>query len=191
MFAGDKEGLIFLPAQRHGWMQELSTGWVSPAYGNRIPGQVLHYRTRAALPVEFVVLLLPAGFGLRTWGTFTQIDKGAASASVRGYRYNSHDARHFLFFAEKNRRWELNSWASDAQFLYCGVDSRDGKCHWVFCEGSSIEWNGRPVVSFERPVSRWEWVGMGDTTRVFCSEESSRGQVFEEGLKALQTVLKD
>jgi len=175
----DKAGLAFLSPDGHGWFKELSRGRVSPVYGREESNLVLSFHTRAQLPAEIAVLLLPLGFGSGETGTLTQTTIGPESAPVHCFIYETQQECSHIFFAERNQRWEFGPWASDAVFLYHGVFPHEGRVHWVLCEGSYIDAGGQRVVTCRRPVERWEFVSGGTVRQVFCSEESEVTQVLD------------
>lgn len=54
------QGLLLLPLQTGGLSCHISQAEISPSYGVRLPAPLLRYEKQAALPAEFVTVLLPA-----------------------------------------------------------------------------------------------------------------------------------
>lgn len=59
VFRSQGAALSIRGCDRHGWFEEVVSEDWSPAYGEKQSHNVLHFRTRAGLPAEFVTLLLP------------------------------------------------------------------------------------------------------------------------------------
>lgn len=188
VWARGDEGLVLLPAEGHGWSQQITQGEDAPVYGKIVPSHVLSFRTRARLPAEFAVLLLPVETADPQLGVLDRLDDGAADAPVRGYRHARFDELHFMFFAAPGRRWELGKWSSDAQFVYCGMTG-DGRQHWVLCGGTYAEIGGRRVIDCERAVERFEWWNLGAREESSCSDPAAAPVVSLDALGAAEMAL--
>ncbi len=167
------DGLAFLPVENHGWSQEVIQGKLSPVYGREEPSRVLHFSTSALVPVEFAVLLLPVEEAFEKLGVLTQIDHEGKNAPVRGYRYDTDQGCHYVFFAEGSKRWDSGPCASDAQFLYWGIGRHGDRRHLVACGPSYVEIGGRQVIAFKQAVDRFDCVGDGKGMQIFCSHASA------------------
>ena len=186
--ARDGTRLALLPVEGHGWSQELTQGRVSPVYGKAEPSPVLRFSIQALLPTEFAILLRPVEHALEELGTLEPMDDGAKNATVRAYRYSRPEEAHYMFFAEHSQGWALGPWASDAQFLYCGI-SASGKQHWVLCGGSYAEVDRKRVITCRRAVEHCEWVS-GDAAGQFsCSGDSALCHLSEDALASVRKVL--
>jgi Heparinase II/III-like protein/Heparinase II/III N-terminus len=166
--ATDGKRLALLPVEGHGWSQELTQGSVSPVFGKTEPSLVLRFSRQALLPAEFAILLRPAEHALEELGTLEPLEDRTKNSTVRAYRYSGPEEAHYMFFAEGSQGWVLGPWASDAQFLYCGIGP-SGKQHWVLCGGSYAEIDRKRVITCRRAVEHCEFVS-GDAARHFsCS----------------------
>ncbi|MGD0696119.1 MAG: alginate lyase family protein [Terriglobia bacterium] len=179
------EGLVLLPVEGHGWSQQISQGKDAPVYGRIQPSHVLSFRTEARLPIDFAVMILPVETADPQFGALERMDNSTEEMTLRAYRYARSDEMHFLFFAAPGQRWELGSWASDAQLLYCGALG-EGKQHWVLCGGSYAEVGGRRVIECKQMVERFEWWNTGDREETSCSDLSSVNPVSAVGLAAAE-----
>ncbi len=188
LLARDGERLALLPVEGHGWSQELTQGRVSPVYGKAEPSPVLRFSIQALLPAEFAILLRPVEHALQELGTLEPMDDRAKNATVRAYRYSRPEEAHYMFFAEHSQGWVLGPWASDAQFLYCGI-APGGKQHWVLCGGSYAEISGQRVITCKRAVERCEWVSGDAAGQISCSGESALCHLSEDALASVKKFL--
>ncbi len=167
--------LVFLPAQRSGWTQEIASGEASAAYGEAQPGIVLRFVIRAALPVEMAVVVIPSavpGPEQEELGALTVLADGKQGAEVCGYCYRTPGGKHHMFFAEKGGAWKTGAWESDARFLYGGIVQ--DRQHWVLCGGSYVKVGGHGVIASRAPVECCEWGDGADPIRSSEGVEISR-----------------
>ncbi len=186
--AAGKERLALLPVEGHGWSQEVTQGKLSPAYGKAEGSPVLRFSTKAVLPKEFVILLRPVLGALAELGTLEPVDDRAQNAAVHAYRYSRPQEAHYIFFAEHSQGWVLGPWASDAQFLYCGI-APGGKQHWLLCGGSYAEISGQRVIACRRAVERCEWISTEATQQISCSVDSAPCHLSEDTLAFVEKFL--
>ncbi len=184
--AGEKQALVLLSMEAHNWSQEITPGWFSPAYGIKEPSSVLHFRTQAVLPAEFATLLVPVEEPMAEVGRLMRVGDGAGESAVRAYLYTVARERHYMFFADSGQSWELGPWASDARFVYWGVIPDHGRQHLVLCEGSYIDMSGKRAVACKHPVARVEWLNLGGTEQIFCSDEVALSDGRGEALTAAE-----
>ncbi len=170
VWKGGAQGLALLAAEDHVWSKHILRGQVSPVYGKTEQNSVLQFHTQALLPSEFATLLRPMAHDVEEPGRLEKMEGDSRSAAVQAYRYSGAQERHHMFFGEGNHPWTLQSWASDAHFLYWGI--ADGRKHLVLCGGSYLEIDGRRVLSCKHPVARLEWMNYGATKSVSCSPET-------------------
>jgi hypothetical protein len=150
----DRDSLAMLFDQNSAWKTEISDGFVSPAYGAKLPAPVLRAYSTAKLPAECAVLLLPMTQSSDIGG-FASIH-GASENGVRGYSYQTARSNQLLFFAPGSAAWSCGPWSSDARLLYCEVVT--GRiAHVIMVGGSFAEWSGRRLVSRVSPVEHFEW----------------------------------
>ena len=166
---GKKDGLEILVAGDGNWRRERVSGWWSPVYGQKKPSPVLNFSTVSKLPCEFVTLLIP---GARpTEGIFTEERLSAEGARARAYRYRSGADDHFVIFGEPRETWSLDSWSSDAEFVYIGRCGE--RRHWIVCNGTYLETAGKKIVSADAAVLRCEILVHEQKVDSFCSTDSA------------------
>jgi hypothetical protein len=187
----DQQSLALVPVANPGWMQKTSAGWFSRAYGTKEPSPVVCFGAMASLPAEFATLLVPMRKARAELGTLTQMRDKAVDSSVRGYEYRSAREWHSFFFAERNGRWQLGKWASDAQFLYLGAFPEGELQHVVFCGGSYVEMDGQRLFASQASVARFEWLSSGTSDQVFCSGGTAFSQLPRAVAEQSQAVLSD
>jgi len=146
--------LALLFDQNSAWKTEIVEGFVSPAYGAKLPAPVLRAYGAAKLPEDCAVLLLPVtqSEGI---GRFASVGEGS-EIGVRGYRYQTAGSDQFVFFAPGSNAWSCGPWSSDARLLYCEIAA--GRiAHVIMVEGSFAEWKGQRLISRTSPTGRFEW----------------------------------
>jgi hypothetical protein len=176
--------------ERHDWTSVISNeGW-SPAYGSEIPSPVLRFHKQAQLPAEFVTLLIPTTNASGDLGKCSEIKQEQEAIQARGYTYSSPEGNHFFFFGE-SKRWELAGWSSDAAFLYCRLGLNNDLCHVIFCDGTFVENEGRPLFTATRRIHRCEWRSEGSTRNLFCSDDDALLCVAGELIAESEPVLRE
>jgi hypothetical protein len=166
---GTSGGLALLCADKHGWSEQVRKDVWSPVYGKKEAITVINFGVVADLPEEFVTLLIPVEEIGGTRGKLTQMRVDAATP-VKAYLYSTPSEECVFFFAEAGGRWTHGSCASDAEFV-CWQRKRDGEEQLlIFCNGSYVEIDGRPVLSCKRKVSRCEILTRDDHKEVYASE---------------------
>lgn len=169
----DPPAVALLPVKGHGWSQEILPGWWSPVYGQKESAPVVCFRKKTSLPAEFATLLLPVGEESADWGVLERMNGETRNTGVRGYRYLTPQSCHYFFFGDTRQPWKLGRWASDAEFLYCGVSPHAGMSHWVLGNGSYIQANDEEVLTCRRRVAQCEWLGSAATGKILCSDENA------------------
>ena len=95
------ESLALVPAEDEAWERSLEMGVYSPVYGQWISAAVALWKTRAALPAEFAVVL---GFGADA-ATARLERRGGGEPGSADYEYSSGDARRVFHFSASGLRW--------------------------------------------------------------------------------------
>src|SRR4029077_9153726 len=163
--------LDVLAAEGHGWLQDVRQGWWSPAYGRKEPLSVLHFSTTAALPAEFVTLFRPIErVQVQDCARLAQIE-GSSALGVRGYRYATMEEEHCLFFGQ-GKKWKLDQWSSDAEFLYWGRN-RNGKGLLICCNSSHLEAGGQRILSSPKIIVKCEVIAKGGHAKVLSSDKDA------------------
>lgn len=152
---GNLAGLAIVPAEGHGWSQELARGYVASPCGAPQAAPVLRFDTRVRPPAEFAVVLQPV-----------DKDDSHPRKLVRGdgdrvvcYHYQYPGARYLLFLSMQAGVWELGGWRSDARFVVASVPDRDHAPQAVICFGSFLDYDGQSVLTCDRPL---EWCEAAD-----------------------------
>jgi len=166
---GISSGLAILCAERHGWSQEVRKDIWSPAYGRKEPITVLNFGVHAALPAEFLTLLVPLEDARSIPGKLSSLNEESASP-VKAYHYTTPSEDSFFFFAEAGRTWRHGSLTSDAEFV-CRQRSRQGEDELlIFCNGAYVEIDGRRVPTGEQKVARCEMLTRDGGIKMFSSD---------------------
>ena len=155
-FFDESSGLRIVTVDGDGWSRSVESHFHSPVYGLKRTHQAIHFATRVKLPTEFVTLLIPVSTAVNAESNLSKIP--AASENCVGYRYRTPSDEHCFFFGEGDK-WKMESWSTDAEFLYFGRTSDGAQVGLVCCNASSVEWEGRQIVRANRRVLRCEVSG--------------------------------
>ena len=146
------EKLVLLGANLQKWELAVVEGWVSPAYGERLPAPVASFGARVQLPAEHATLVLPLG-AAEAAGHF-HLAEGVSDAV--GYVYEHGDVTDYVTFGGSGEAWNLRPFHGDAELLYCRIEHREITALAV-CSATSVGFEGREVFSSLQPVERLEW----------------------------------
>jgi hypothetical protein len=133
---GASQGLALLPAQGHGWAQEVRRESWSPAYGQKAPMTTLNFTVNTELPAEFAVLLVTLKEAHGGGMSFAKIDGSASNAGVSGYRYFGEGNEYVFMFGERGNTWRLGAISSDAEFVCFHRKPGSSDQHLIFSGGS-------------------------------------------------------
>src|SRR6266576_1044520 len=152
-------GLRFMTVDGHGWSRSVEEHFHSPVYGVKQAHKALHFATRTKLPAGFVTLLIPVSTAKRSDDNFVKIPaQSASSGSCIGYRYRTGGNEHCFFFAQ-GAPWKMDAWSTDAEVLYFGRSADASQVSLLCCNATSVEWEGKKIVSARKPVLRCEVIG--------------------------------
>jgi len=182
LFLDGGPGLRIVTVDGHGWVHSVEDHFHSPVYGVKQTHKVLHFSTRAKLPAEFVTLLIPVSTTTSSEGKFSRIP--AASESCVGYRYRTPTDECCFFFGD-GTPWKMESWSTDAEFLYVGKSAAGSQVAVVCCNASSVVWEAHKLMSAKGRVLRCELSGDDPVNFVSSSPEAI---VDNEAWKALMNV---
>ena len=164
---GASHGLALLPAQGHGWAEEVRKEYCSPAYGQKAPMIMLNFSTTAVMPQEFSVLLVTLEEAHQIPGSFVRIAGQKAEDLVSAYHYSSENAKYSFFFAQPGKPWRQGPVTSDAGFV-CWSESPVDRL--IVCNGSYAAIDGGAELRFRRPVSWGEVLQESTGQTVFSSD---------------------
>jgi hypothetical protein len=151
---GASLGFSLLPAQGHGWAEEVRKQAWSPVYGQKAPMTVLNFGKTADVPAEFAVMLVALEEVHADARSFVRIRGHEGQSAVSAYQYAGERAEYSFFFGEPGKSWSLNSVSSDAEFL-CVIKTSGNSDHvFVLCNGSYTKIEGGPELRCRRAV-RW------------------------------------
>ncbi len=166
---GAYQGFLILPVEAHGWSAQIVRGHVSPAYGSQEPAAVVRFTTQAVLPAEFTAILEPLP-DLSHEARRLVMAGPSPDRSVRAFRYNRGSERHWFFIGSGAQGWKVDSWTSDARFVYSAVSERTASIDIALCSGSYLAFDGQPVATADARVERLEIRVTHGETQTFCSD---------------------
>ena len=167
-FVADGNGLQFLAVDGHSWSRKVEEQFHSPAYGVKQPHSVLRFSARSQLSAEFVTLIAMSTAHASP-GKITRI--AAASGQTRsavGYRYRTATDEHSFFFGD-GKPWKMDSWSTDAEVFYFAKSGDAPSFNLACCNATYVDWEGRRILSAQRPVLRVECFG-ADPVEVVSSD---------------------
>jgi hypothetical protein len=174
---GASQGLALLPAQGHGWSEEVSKEACAPVYGQKAAISVLNFGTMTTIPSEFALLLVTLEEAHRSPGSFVRIAAPQPGSAISAYRYASEQGECSFWFGESGKAWRQGVVSSDAEFV-CWIyelESRKLESHQpdtilILCNGSYATVDGGPELRCRRRVSWGEVVVQGGSRTVFSSD---------------------
>jgi hypothetical protein len=169
-FVYGDEGLRFVTVEGSAWKRNVERHPHSPVYGCQDQHSALHFSVTTQLPAEFVTLLLPSPSQDVVDHKLTRT-ASEGDFAVSGYRYQAGNEEHNIFFGDGSH-WNQNGWSSDAEFLYAARSGSDVRAILIWCNGTSVDWNGRRLVNATRPVSHCEIAGQ-EAPEVVSSDNDS------------------
>lgn len=176
--ASEAAGLAMVPAEGHGWSQEIRRGGVSPVYGLEEAAPVVCFQTHSSTPVEFATLLQPVIGDARHTGKLMR----SRVQGVTCYSYETRETQHAFFFSEGAAPWEMGGWKSDARFIYAGASKSAGQPQIALCGGSFLEIDGQRTLACGRAVSQCEIFFNGSRQEIHCPDPLARIEFTEESL---------
>jgi hypothetical protein len=168
--------LALLPAQGHGWAEEVRRESWSPVYGQKAPMTVLNFSAEAALPAEFAVVLVTLEEAHRGAVSFVRMEDRAEGAEIHAYRYAAEDVEYSFVFGRRGRPWRKDSLASDAEFVCRKRKPGSVDEHLVLCNGSYAQVDGGPELRCVRPVQWAELVLKDGSRAVFSSDQAAANE---------------
>jgi len=136
------------------WQMKIARALLSPAYGRYQPAPVVQLEARVTLPAEFATACLVQANPSHRLERARLVSMPHANAQV--YELHLSDASHGFFFARDKQPWTFGSWSSDAELLYCRIE-KEMLTQLIVIGGSSVEWQGRPLLHASAPSKYFEW----------------------------------
>lgn len=172
--------LGLLPVEDSVWLTDLSSSFVSPAYGKKEPAPVVRCSARVRLPAEHAVVL-------RATSPFDSLGQLACVSTpdraAHAYRYEESGKSHITIFAGREKdTWTCCGLTSDARFLYYCVED-GGLTHFILCRGKSAHLRGEPILALDRTTERFEWLTRQGQVRISSSDELAKNSWFRNALE--------
>jgi len=162
-------GLALLPAEGHGWAEEVRKQFWSPAYGEKAGATVAVFSTNGELPREFCVLLVTLEEALRIPGTFAKLDGKKEEVAVDAYRFLGDTGEHRFYFSNAGTNWQHSEVSSDARFV-CWIHAAGAAEKLILAGGSYAVLEGGPELRLKRSVAWGELTVAGESRQVSSSE---------------------
>jgi hypothetical protein len=164
------QGLALVPAQGHGWTEEVNKEAWSPLYGQKAPTTMLNFGTTTDTPAEFALVLVTLEETHSHARSFTRIGEQEPKSPVRAYRYAGESGEYFFFFGEPGKPWQLNGVSSDAEFVCWKGSGTSPVDLLILCNGSYTEVEGGPNLRCRKAVRWCELVLQGGQRTVRSSD---------------------
>ena len=171
---------MLLPVPDPRFTSEMVEEFVSPVYGTKMPAPVLRCSANIPTPAEHAMLLV-ASSGPATTARFVRTveEISSPSAPTAVYSYDcSPNMHHMIFGKLESTPWTHDSWASDATFLYVGLDGQR-VTHLICCGASFLCLRGDSLFSCDTPIQYVEWTNQGGVSRAFSSDETAARSLSE------------
>jgi hypothetical protein len=167
-FGDERDSLALLTAEGESWSQSVCREYWSPAYGHKERASVVNFGAHIELPTDFATLLIAGENSQASLGQLVRINKFAAG-EVCGYRYSDGRRDHSFFFSHRPVPWALETWASDASFLYWSFDRETEEHALILCGGSYADAGGRRVLRCSKRVNYAEALSSATKAELFSS----------------------
>lgn len=166
---GTQYSLSFLPAERHGWSEELDTQMCSPAYGHKARMTVLRFHAYVTLPAEFAILLITSEHSSRIMGSFQRPEH--SDLAVSEYSYTTAGAEYSFVFNESGNPCHCDALKSNAKYL-CHKKTLATSEEILFLVDGSYARTGELDLSCSRPVE-WAELNLRDDVQMVSSSDHS------------------
>jgi hypothetical protein len=130
---------------------------------------VVNFGTKIELPADFATLLIAGDNAHASLGQLLRINKFTAR-EVCGYRYSDARRDHSFFFSHQPGPWALETWASDASFLYWSFDRETEEHALILCGGAYADAGRRRVLSCSKRVNYAEALSSATKVELFSSD---------------------
>jgi hypothetical protein len=136
------------------WKTEVTRTLLSPAYGRNQPAPVVRSEARVKLPAEIAMALITQPHAAQSQESAHMVRMHHAAVEV--YELHHGDQSHGFFFARDKHPWSFGPWSCDAELLYCHIDN-EKLAQLVVVGGSSVNWQGQPILRANGPSNFFEW----------------------------------
>src|SRR5262249_24362792 len=134
------------------WHAVVEAGYVSPAYGSRVPAQVGVLRASLKLPSEHTTLMVHRD-QTQELGSLAALRQ---AVSAKAYRYDHQLALDLIVLAGNGNGWTAGQIGSDSDFLF--ARRQNGEITALIFGGATfVEIEGRRVFDSPKQVARFEW----------------------------------
>jgi len=144
---------LFFPEET-AWKTQVMRALLSPAYGRYQPAPIVRSEARVKLPAEFAIAGLVQANASHRLESGRLVSLPQANAQV--YELHLGGESHGFFFANDEQLWNFGPWSSDAVLLYCRIE-KEMLTQLILIGGSSVEWQGRPLLQAGGPSKYFEW----------------------------------
>jgi heparinase II/III-like protein len=154
------------------WNAEISSEFVSPAYGRKISAPVVRIISNVQLPTEHAVLLQPfvGETNQRTVGG--RLEQFHCDGAVNCYRYHDGNTTHWMTFTDARQPWTSGKWSSDAELFYLRI--KDGEPdHFILCGASFLRIDQQDVWKHDRKLDTFEWDRRSGESKAFSSDDTA------------------
>ena len=150
--AGEGPALSMIVPDETEWQMEITRSLISPAYGRFQPAPLLRAHARLRLPAEIATLLRPHSAAIRQNSNLVSM----RHVPVQVYELVDGDTNHGFCFALDKRPWNFGPWFSDAEFVYCRIES-EKLVHLILVGGTYVAWQGQELLKAPGPSAFFEW----------------------------------
>ncbi len=168
VFADERDTLMLLTAEGHGWKGSVRRDDWSPVYGHRVSASVVNFGAEVELPADFATLLMD---GIEVEADPGQLVRLHAnrSSSTASFRYTKGAQQHDFVFRHQPGPWTCGPWTSDADFLYWSSNREREQYSLIVCNGSYADAGGQRVISCDRRIDYVEVNSSGMKVDLFSS----------------------
>jgi hypothetical protein len=165
---GTSQGLVLMPVEGNGWVEEISQQSWSPVYGQKKMATVVTFSKKADVPNDFITLIAARDEVHVGPGTFIRVGENQPNSPVSAFRFAGPEGEHHFYFAKDGRAWQVGPFSSDAEFVcWSRLQSTTAV---ILVGGSYAEVEGGPKLGFTRKVSWGELIVTDHQREIFSSD---------------------
>jgi len=159
----EPSALRLICPEQTSWKTTISQSLISPAYGRYEPAPLVRCGARVKLPAETATALITqtrTGRSGQTQSETRMITTGKKAVQV--YELQDGNAAHGFLFAHDKQPWIFGPWSSEAELVYYRIEN-EKLAHLIVIGGSSVAWQGQPLLTAPRPSKFFEWQAQSGT----------------------------